>query len=411
MMYMTTSASRREQEIKKLNVNNDNFHLLCKLGNERQIYDALIYLDIINPTINHSRCLISAVEKGKYENVKVLIKDGRVNPISKRFMAMKEAIKRGYVNIVNLLIGSYTLNYVKRETAEIQEDFYNTYLKEVCKYERVAMLNVTREFINNAHFEISSLYSFFSQYDSSKKHFLDTIIGICKFDCIDILSDMSSFGSKEGLLYAISLCKDKGRVLTQDIIDDCLHDSINSVFPENVKVLLELSNISTLSCTFLMIVDFSLKSDIHKRTHVELIEDCKYTIELLLNSTKVNIWNQTFIATLIHLSPSALILDILSPYFFTKENLLRVINLMLNTPSINKLFKISSIQVDDLYYVLEHFHFDNENTFNLIRKEVIRNIFIKTDNSDYFETSIRINKLIQGNNAMEKYIHTYMFLY
>lgn len=128
MMYMSRNATQRVKELNKLNVTDKNFYLLCNKGSSKQVEDALTLLHI-SPCYNYSKCLTSAVEGGKIDNIKVLIKDNRINPTSLSYNAIVVAIKRGYTDIFYLL-KEYIKNYIVENNGDVYT-FYTYFLRKV----------------------------------------------------------------------------------------------------------------------------------------------------------------------------------------------------------------------------------------------------------------------------------------
>lgn len=103
MMYLTRNPKTIMEIMNQLNVTNDNFERLCKTQSALIIKDILKYVPTINPHYNNSKALISAVQFNKHATVEILIKDGRVDPMSLNFTAIKIAIKNNNKRIFKLL--------------------------------------------------------------------------------------------------------------------------------------------------------------------------------------------------------------------------------------------------------------------------------------------------------------------
>ena len=321
MMYMTKTAERRCKEISKLNITNRNFHLLCKLGSHKQIEDALIFLQI-DPRFNYSKSLISASEGGKINNVRVLIKDNRVNPTSLSYSAIGEAIK-GNQSKMFYLLKAHILHYL-RENNIPPSSFYFSFLIKICKYERTDMLEVTHQEIIDSGIHADPfifLIHIFAKYDKSKQHFLDTLIRNYELPYDDVLISASN-GTIEGLEYSVELFVTSNTHIHQDILDECLEDSIRNVLPDNVELLLKLSNnpiLSDDSFQYIKIDDDD--GDIFKRNKEEKISDFRRMSDILFNSkSKINRYTKRLIHYLINLSEKhTLLYKILRPYFFTSD--------------------------------------------------------------------------------------------
>lgn len=322
MMYMTRTPVQQNVEVSKLNITNNTFHLLCKTGNERQIKDALIYLNV-DPSFNRSRSLVFAVRSGKLDNVKILLNDNRVDPTSLNFMAIGESVKNNHTDIFYLL--KHHIIFYMREHNKDMKCFYDAYLSLICEYERIDMLNMTHEDVIGIKFDHKTqfLNIIFADYDDTKKHFLDTLIERCELRHISVFM-ASSESTIEGLEYGIRLCLEKEYNIPQYIIDNCIGRAMGNILPDNVKRLLDFSGIITPNIYSVeSILDFI---DI-KRSKEEIIEDFIKLAEILFNNNpKINRWHKNLIKFIIQLSTSNMnydkaIFNILFPYFFTKEGI------------------------------------------------------------------------------------------
>lgn len=402
MMYMTRSAVRRKEEINKLNINNDNFHLLCNSGNERQIKDVMIYLHL-NPEINHSRCLISATEGGKVENVKVLIKDGRVNPISLTFTAIKHAIKQGHTEIYYLLKDSYTTMYCGINDITRDNDFYTVCLSEICKYERIDMLRISHEEVIKANFSSYPLSSILHTYNPTKKLFLDTVIDNCELNCTDIAVLASGVALQEGLMYVLSRCTELNKPLKQNVIINCLYRAIQECIPGNVKILFELLDRKIPYSPILsQIVIKNNSFDFHGRNLSEKLEDYIETVKLLLiNNDKINIWNESFILPLINLFKHKKVSEDLSSYFFNQETFQYMIY-SLSANHYDTLFNLSNVTLELLFFTLINIHNIDARDVRYLRRSTIKYIFIKEHKNSYDSTAEYIKHILHGDHYSNK---------
>lgn len=328
MMYMLKNADRSRKEMNKLgSLVDTHFHVLCKIGSYRLIEDVMKYLHV-DPSSDHSRCLILAVEGGKVENVMILIKDNRVDPTSLKYSAIKEAIKRNHIDIFYLL-RQHIINYIK-EQGNINEliRFYEMYIMLLCKYERTEMLQITHQEVVDSNiniFKSSLLENFFITYDDTKKQFLDTIIKTHELNHRDILF-VSSYGSIEGLEYAMKFYQSKENIIDADIIKNCLNNSTERVLPLNVKFLLDFSTKTTLHPNSLggFGLGFGDPKGIRERNKLEKKKDFIKMVHILFSSeSKINRYTRDLILHLVKIQCSASkeIFDILYPYFFTIQGI------------------------------------------------------------------------------------------
>lgn len=297
IMYLSRDTNKIMSFVKKCNPTNQTFYKVCRDSSSLLVEASLIYEDI-DPSYNHSRSLISAVESNRLGNVRVLLNDGRIDPSGLNYTALKIAIKNNNEDIFKLL-KYYILNRFKETDVKNERDdnsikrqfFYQVMIEEIIQHNRINMIefNSEKENFDVRWFPYNSLTELFNSYTPRKKDLLDSIYSTFDLEVTNLAELAASSISDEGLEYILLLYKEvEGDSKLPTLIQLLYSYSVINIRPENVLYLLSLNIPFSLNKTVKYVekanITTSDKNSLFGRTNEEKIEDMYKILDIVFNN-------------------------------------------------------------------------------------------------------------------------------
>lgn len=294
MVYLSRDTNKIISFVKKLHPTNQTFYKICRDSSALLVEASLIYEDI-DPSYNHSKSLISAVESNRIGNVRVLLNDGRVDASSLNYTALKIAIKNNNEDIFKLLKW-YILNRFKETDVKNDENvnntkrqlFYQVMIEEIIQHNRINMIefNSEKENFDIRWFPYKSLTDLFNSYNPSKQDLLDTIYYIFNLNVKNLAIEAATSASEEGLGYTLLLYRRINGDSQFPILVELLYNySVLNIRPENILYLLSLNIPFSLNGTFKYIahsnIETSNDNKLFIRTKEEKIEDMYKILDIV----------------------------------------------------------------------------------------------------------------------------------
>lgn len=404
LSYLTRSPIRKRKEVEKLGITSENFHLFVNTTPSRLVQDVLIYTDV-NPSYNHSRALITAVDNNNIDAVRLLLKDGRVAVSARSFLVFKIAIKKNHIEIFYLLKkyakSLFAFNIINKE------EFYEVITRSICTYERIEMLDdneIIPDLIDLEWFE-----PIFIKYDPRKQLFLDTLVANYGLTYSDQMVHVSTVGTVDVLEYVMNrfLNDENNDILTEDAIDSMLFRATFYILPDNVKFLLDFSNNIDVEEIIDAITETKRGKDLYDRSDEEKTNDLKRIIDIVEHSGKINLWVPEFVDKLITLLNdldfnNIYIINAFSEFLTNSEHLIRILDILGDDEEkINTFLQSAYIKSEDLIELLGYLKNNNDEA-RLMRfqdKLVIAALLkLKNFNIDIInEAADRINFILQSD--------------
>lgn len=362
LSYLTRSPIRKRKEVEKLGITNENFHLFVNTLPSRLVQDVLIYTSV-DPSYNHSRALITAVDNNNIDSVKVLLKDGRVSVSARSFIVFKIAIKKNHIEIFYLLKkyakSLFALNIINKD------EFYEAITRSICTYERIEMLNDNERIIENM--DLEWFEPILIKYDSRKQLFLDTLVANYGLTYSDQMIHVSTVGTIDVLDYVMNrfLNDENNDILAEDAIDSMLFRATFYILPDNVKFLLDFSDNIDIEEIINGITETKRGKDLYDRSDEEKTNDLKRIIDIVEHSGKLDLWVPELVDKLITLLNdldfnNIYIINAFSEFLTNSEHLIRILDILgNNTEKLNSFLQSAYIKSEDLIELLKYLKNNN----------------------------------------------------